>query len=219
MVSSGFLSRLFKGLVYRFLRLVSRMLVVCLCDFRTHGRHHLKGIEGAILLSTHQSMLDPVLVGICDNERLNYIARKTLFRNKLFALLIRTLDAIEIDRDRGGLAGLKVMLKRLQNNKRVLLFPEGTRTTDGNIGSLKMGFIPIARRSQVPLIPIAIVGAYRILPRGQNFPQPQSLAVVFGPPIMPDELQTLDDVGLGDRLTRELDACKAKGEKLTGGLS
>lgn len=163
-------------------------------------------------------MLDSVLVGICDNGSMNYIARKTLFKNRLFAFLIRTLDAIEIDRERGGLAGLKEMLKRLQNNKRVLLFPEGTRTTDGNIGALKMGFIPIARRSHVPLIPIAVVGAYRILPRGTIFPHFQPLAVVFGPPIMPDELQTLDDIGLRDRLARELDACKVKGEKLNGNI-
>lgn len=167
-----------------------------------------------MLLSTHQSMLDPVLVGLCINGRLNYVARKSLFKNRIFAFLIKTLDAIEIDRERGGLAGLREMLKRLQAGKKVLLFPEGTRTEDGKIGELKMGFVPIARRSEVPLIPIAIVGAYRILPRGKLFPGRRPLAVVFGQPISPDEVKALGDEELRIRLARELELCNSQGEHL-----
>ena len=167
-----------------------------------------------MLLSTHQSMLDPVLVGICLNGRLNYIARKTLFHNPIFAFLIRTLDAIEIDRERGGLAGLREMLKRLQNKKKVLLFPEGTRSENGKIGELKMGFIPIARRSEVPLIPIAIVGAFRVLPRGSFFPRRNPIAVVVGTPILPAEIKELDDRSLQSRLACELERCRARGQDL-----
>lgn len=211
-----FVSWLAKDLFYRLVRHIARLLAVCLCEFRTVGRQYLDKHEGAMLLSTHQSMLDPVLVGLCFNGRLNYIARKTLFRNPLFAFLIHTLDAIEIDRDRGGLAGLREMLKRLQDNKKVLLFPEGTRTEDGEIAKLKLGFAPIARRSEVPLIPIAIVGAYQILPRGQWVPQRQPLAVVIGKPILATEVKSLTDEELRFRISSELEACKQHGERLLG---
>jgi 1-acyl-sn-glycerol-3-phosphate acyltransferase len=190
------------------------MLVICLCDFRTQGREHLESHAGAMVLSTHQSYLDPVLVGICFNGRLNYIARKTLFGNPVFAFLIKTLDAIEIDRERGGLAGLREMLRRLQENKKVLLFPEGTRTTTGEIQELKMGFVPVARRSEVPLIPVAVVGAYKILAKGQRWPNRQPLAVVFGPPILPAEIKLMDDMALGQRLSQDLKTCKAIGDRL-----
>ncbi len=118
--------------------------------------------------------MDPVLVGLIANRRLNYLARKTLFKNAAFAFLIRVLDAIEIDRDRGGLAGLKEMLKRLQRGELVLMFPEGTRTSDGQVAPLKPGFIPVARRTEVPLIPVAVVGAYDCLPKGARFPTRQT---------------------------------------------
>ncbi len=105
--------------------------------FPTEGRHYLDFEGGAMLLATHQSVMDPVLVGLIANRRLNYLARKTLFKNAAFGFLIRLLDAIEIDRDRGGLSGLKEMLKRLKRDEAVLMFPEGTRTMDGQVGTLK----------------------------------------------------------------------------------
>lgn len=196
-----------KSLFYRCVRFVSRMLVVCLCEFRTSGREHLDGLQGAMILSTHQSVLDPVLVGLCFNDRLNYLARKTLFKNSIFAFLIRILDAIEIDRDRGGLSGLREMLIRLKDGKKVLIFPEGTRTTDGAIQELKLGFVPVARRAEVPLVPVAIVGAFKILPRGSKVPTRQRLAVVFGEPILPTQLATLSDQALKHLLSESLHQC------------
>lgn len=203
-----------KDIFYRFVRVASRTIALLCFRFRCHGREHLPQSGGAILLSTHQSMLDPVLVGLIVNGRLNYIARKTLFKNKLFAFLIRVLDAIEIDRERGGLAGLREMLKRLQKEKMVLIFPEGTRTETGEILALKMGFAPIARRSNVPLIPIAIVGANQILPRGSFFPSSRPLSVVVGPPISSAEVAKLSDEDLQKRIDLELRKCKAVGDRM-----
>lgn len=203
-----------KDLFYRFVRIASRLIVILLFDFRTVGREHLHGLKGAMILSTHQSMLDPVLVGICFNGRLNYIARKTLFHSRWVAFIINVLDAIEIDRDRGGLSGLREMMVRLQAEKKVLIFPEGTRSHDGEIGEIKMGFAPIARRCDVPLIPIAIVGADKILPRGRWFPSRQPLAVVVGPPIPSREVIALNDASLKSRITTALHACKQQGESL-----
>jgi 1-acyl-sn-glycerol-3-phosphate acyltransferase len=208
------LKLLAKNVFYRWIRFWTRVLVVGLCDFRVAGREHLDGLKGAMILSTHQSMLDPVLVGICFNDRLNYLARKTLFKNGLFAFLIRVLDAIEIDRERGGLSGLREMLTRLNQGKKVLIFPEGTRTYDGQIGDLKMGFAPIARRSHVPLVPVAVVGAFRILPRGAKLPNRERLAVVIGTPIDPARMHAMTDEQLKVFLQTAMEDCKLQGESL-----
>ena len=137
-------------------------------------------------------------------SRATFLARKTLFKNSLLGFLIGALDAIEIDRERGGLAGLREMLNRLQKGEMVLLFPEGTRSSDGEIGNLKPGFIPVARRSQVPLIPIAIVGAYDCLPKGAKIPTRQPIAVVFGQPIPPSEYMPMSDAEILVALTKRL---------------
>ncbi len=193
-----------RQLFYRAVRLTSRIIAAVTFGFRTEGQHHLDFEGGGMLLSTHQSLLDPVLIGMVPNRRLNFLARKTLFKNSLLGFLIGALDAIEIDRERGGLAGLREMLNRLQKGEMVLLFPEGTRSSDGEIGNLKPGFIPVARRSQVPLIPIAIVGAYDCLPKGAKIPTRQPIAVVFGQPIPPSEYMPMSDAEILVALTKRL---------------
>jgi 1-acyl-sn-glycerol-3-phosphate acyltransferase len=170
-----------------------------------------------MLLATHQSVMDPVLVGLIANRRLNYLARKTLFKNAAFAFLIRLLDAIEIDRDRGGLSGLKEMLKRLKRDEAVLMFPEGTRTVDGQVHELKPGFIPIARRSEVPLVPIAIVGAYDCLPRGSRLPTCKPISVVVGEPLKKETYAAMSDTQLLAAMQEKLVALHARGVELLKG--
>lgn len=109
------------------------------------------------------------------NERLNYLAKRSLFQGKILGAVISLLNAIELDRDRSGLAGLKETLKRLKAGKKVLIFPEGTRCPGGQIAPLKPGFISVARRSRVPLIPVAITGAFEALPCGSRLPFRQPL--------------------------------------------
>jgi 1-acyl-sn-glycerol-3-phosphate acyltransferase len=137
-----------------------------------------------------------------------------LFKNAAFAFLIRVLDAIEIDRDRGGLSGLKEMLKRLKLGEAVLMFPEGTRTSDGEVGQLKPGFIPIARRSEVPLVPIAVVGAYDCLPKGSRLPTCQPIAVVVGEPLRKETYGSMSDSELLATMQQRLIALHMRGREL-----
>ena len=207
----------FRKLFYRFLRILARMLFTLLFRMRFEGRHHLRADGGAMLLSTHQSVMDPVLVGLLDNHFVSYLARHTLFRSRLFAFLIRVLNAIEIDRERGGLSGLREMLRRLKENDRVLLFPEGTRTTDGEIGLLKPGFIPIARRSKVPLIPIALAGAYECVPKGSKLFRILPLAACVGPPITADAYDQWTDEQLLSELTARMHSLHTRAKQLRSG--
>lgn len=206
-----------RRLFYRWLRLTSRIIATVFFGFRTEGRHYLEFEGGAMLLATHQSVMDPVLVGLIANRRLNYLARKTLFKNAAFGFLIRLLDAIEIDRDRGGLSGLKEMLKRLKRDEAVLMFPEGTRTMDGQVGTLKPGFIPIARRSEVPLVPIAIVGAYDCLPRGSHMPTCRPISVVVGEPLEKKSYESMSDAQLLAVMQERLVALHSRGVELLKG--
>jgi 1-acyl-sn-glycerol-3-phosphate acyltransferase len=206
-----------RRLFYRWLRMMSRIIATVVFSFRTEGRHHLDFNGGAMLLSTHQSVMDPVLVGLIANRRLNYLARKTLFKNAAFAFLIRVLDAIEIDRDRGGLSGLKEMLKRLKRDEAVLMFPEGTRSVDGELGTLKPGFIPIARRSEVPLVPIAIVGAYHCLPRGSRLPTCRPISVVVGEPLRKEVYELMTDSELLTAMQARLAVLHTRGIELLKG--
>lgn len=201
-----------KNLFYRTVRLASRLMAVFVFDLRCFGRENTEVEGGAMILSTHQSHFDPVLIGVTFNERLNYLARRTLFKNRLFGTVISLLDAIELDRDRSGLAGLKETIRRLKQGHKVLIFPEGTRTNDGKIAPLKPGFLAVARRSAVPLIPVAITGAYEALPRGSSRPLRYPLRVSVGPAINVEEFSELDDDAMLELVQSRLDACYQEAE-------
>jgi 1-acyl-sn-glycerol-3-phosphate acyltransferase len=164
--------------------------------------------EGAVLVSSnHQSYFDPVIVGLTFNRRLNYLARQTLFRFTLFRWLIDFLDAIPLDRDGLGVSGLKECLRRLRRGEIVLIFPEGTRTRDGNVSPLQPGFIMLARRGTVSLLPVGIDGAFDAWPRTAIVPRLTKIHVAVGNPITPAEIARLDDAQLLAELEQRIRDC------------
>ncbi|HEX3871071.1 MAG TPA: lysophospholipid acyltransferase family protein [Pirellulales bacterium] len=201
---------LVKRLWYDSLRFILRLAGVALFQLRCEGRHHIPA-EGAVLvLSNHQSHLDPPLVGSMCDRRLNFLARETLFRFPPLRWLIQSCNAIPLDREGLGLSGVKETLRRLKAGEMVLLFPEGRRTSDGEVARLKPGFCALARRSNVTLVPMAIDGAFDAWPRSQRFPRRACIHLEVGEPISPAELSKLDDRALVAEVQRRIRACHAK---------
>lgn len=198
-----------KRLWYDALRVISRLVGVCFFRIRVFGRENWPTEGGGLVCPNHQSFLDPLLVGLTCDRRLNFLARGTLFRFLPFRLLIKSLDAIPVDREGSGLAGLKETLKRLKRGELVLIFPEGTRTSDGELQPLKGGFIPMARRSGVPIVPVAIDGAFDAWPRTAKLPQRSVIHIRIAPAIPAEMVQELSDEALLEELDRRLEAAFA----------
>jgi 1-acyl-sn-glycerol-3-phosphate acyltransferase len=203
-----------KRLWYDFLRIFCRMVGVVVFAIRVRERRFVPGEGGALVMSNHQSHLDPVLVGLATDRRLNYLARQTLFRFAPFRWLINSLDAIPLDREGLGLSGLKETLRRLKRGEIVLIFPEGTRTRDGEVGKLKPGFCALARRANVPLVPVGIDGSYDSWSRTRPLPVPAAIHIQFGQPLMPAEIARLDDDALVAEMARRIRACHAEARRL-----
>jgi len=203
-----------KTVFYRAVRFTARITSVTLFDFRCVGRQNLEFDGGALVLSTHQSHFDPVLIGLSYNGRMNYLARRSLFNNRLLGTVIYLLDAIELDRDRSGIAGLKETLKRLKGGKKVLVFPEGTRTSDGKIAPLKPGFLAVARRSKVPLVPVAITGAFEALPRTSSFPIRYPIRMAIGEKLEAEMVANLSDDEVLKILSKRMHECYRRANEL-----
>jgi 1-acyl-sn-glycerol-3-phosphate acyltransferase len=145
-----------------------------------------------MLVSNHESHLDPVLVGVACPRQLRAMARKSLFFGPL-GWMITSLGAVPIDRGGSGISGIKAILKMLANHEAVIVFPEGTRTRDGNLQPFQAGFAAIARRSKATIVPVAIYGAFEAMPRGRALPRPTQIVLAFGVPIGPEEIAQLSD--------------------------
>jgi 1-acyl-sn-glycerol-3-phosphate acyltransferase len=192
-----------------YLKFIARLTAVGVFNIRVQGEQNVPRTGGGLVLSNHQSNLDPVLIGLSTVRRLNYVARQTLLTFAPFRWLVNSLDAIPIDRDGSGLGGLKETLKRLKRGEMVLLFPEGTRTRDGEVHAVKPGFCAIARRAEVPLVPVALDGAFDAWPRHRTLPRRAVIHVQFGPPISPGEIASMNDDQLVAEIERRIRDCHA----------
>ncbi len=179
------------------MRWFSRIAVMLVFPVRVHGLKNYPADDGFVICSNHQSHLDPVILGILCPRPINFLAKQSLFQIPLLGKLLNSLDAIPIDREASGIGGLKETLRRLKRKESVLIFPEGTRSPDGTLQPLKLGFCPIARRGKAAIVPMAIAGAFAAWPRDSSFPRPQRIMVVVGLPITPSDYANLTDDDLG----------------------
>ncbi len=162
--------------------------------------------EGPVLVaSNHQSFLDPPLIGNLYNTEMVFLARKTLFIG-FFKWLYPQWNAIPVDQDRPDMSSLKTIIRKLKEGHRVLVFPEGARTLDGEIGEAAPGIGLIAAKSGAVIQPVRISGARDALPRGSARIRFARITVSVGPPIRltADEQKAVNGKDDYERITEKI---------------
>ena len=91
---------------------------------------------------------------------------------------------------------MKAVIARLKAGAAVVVFPEGTRTATGRLGEIRPGFAVLAKRAGVPILPVAIVGAFACWPRTRLLPRPGRIRLEYGRVVTAHEVATLDDRAL-----------------------
>ena len=150
----------------------------------THGRQHIPQTP-VVFVANHASYLDIPILAITLPFRVRFVARDNLFRAPFLGWIMRHSAHIPIER-KGSKKSLKVLLETAHKVKQglsVLIFPEGTRSSDGTIGTFKKGSLLIASRAKATIVPIAIKGSHQIMPRHSFFIRPTTVTVTIGEPI------------------------------------
>lgn len=146
--------------------------------------------NGAVILaSNHASFLDPPLVGAGLARDIHYLGRENLFCNPLARWWLRGVNVVPVDRDGGGGKGLRIILDRLLNGAGIVLFPEGTRTPDGNLQPARAGIGLTVIKSTAPVVPVRLFGTYEAFGRHMKFPRLHPIAVKYGKPEMYESLR------------------------------
>jgi len=197
-------------LLYRFLQRLLQLAGVVGFGVRYSGLHNIPASGGVLVVSNHQSHLDPPFIGMGCPRMMNFVARETLFRVKWFGSLLRALGAMPIDREGSGLSGIKTSLKCLKQGGMVLIFPEGTRTRNGEIAPFKPGFVVLAIRTKSAILPTAIEGAFRVWPRWRAFPGMGAVHIHYGEPLMPADYDGMDERDLLAEVERRVRQCHAE---------
>lgn len=148
-----------------------------------HGIEHIPRQGAAILACNHLSNLDPLLLGAVCPRRINFLAKIELFRVPIFASLIRSYGAIPLQRSASDPEAMRLVEQVLERGELLALFPEGTRSRDGQLKPFRFGAARLALKHNCPLVPAAIAGTERAMPAGAKWPRRVPVKIRFGPPL------------------------------------
>jgi len=193
----------FQQLAWNVGRLFSRILSILLFRLHVRGQSTLPKSGGVLLISNHQSFLDPWLLGIAPTRQVHYMARDTLFKGGFLHYLMELWNTFPVKRGAADLTAIRTAVERLDKGFMVTIFPEGTRSEDGTIGHIAPGFSLILSRTKtnVALVPVLIDGAFEAWPRDSKLPHPHSIRICYSKPIPASIWRTWspDDLALNVR--------------------
>ncbi|MEC9234225.1 MAG: lysophospholipid acyltransferase family protein [Planctomycetota bacterium] len=208
---------------YDFGCLVCELYLRLLHRFRMEGTDRVPESGALILVSNHQSYLDPVINGVFACRRpYSAIATRGLTKFKPFGWLLKSWDTVFVSASAGDKGALKAAISQLEQGRTVLIYPEGSRTDDGFVKGFQNGLLLVLRRSRATVLPVGIDGAYEVWPRSRKFPRLSGrIASVCGEPIPADELLGLDGPEALRRLRGEIDTLRLRARRIlreqTGG--
>ncbi|HRD55859.1 MAG TPA: lysophospholipid acyltransferase family protein [Parachlamydiaceae bacterium] len=179
--------KLFYPAVSGFLKIYFRLFY----QLKVYGLENLPD-GAAILAPNHASFFDPPVIAASCKEEVSFLARASLFRHFLFGSLISKLNAHPVTGTAQDLASIKLICNLLKENKKVVVFPEGIRTEDGELGEIKPGIGMLSLRANAPIVPVFIKGTYEVWSKDKKWPKPWGhISCTFGKAIYPQEFSML----------------------------
>jgi len=168
---------------YRFGYKLSWLLGRLLFSFKVTGRDKIPNAGGCILAMNHESYLDPPLAGMCCRRPIYFLARKTLLEWPILGPIFPKLNVIPVDQDRADMSALKTIIKLVKAGECTIVFPEGSRTLDGNLLPAQPGLGLIIAKTLAPVVPMRIFGAHQAMPRGGKGIRLHPIRIVVDDPV------------------------------------
>lgn len=156
-------------------------------ELQVEGSRHIPRDTSAVYVCNHASLFDiPILIaGLDDNIRIMY--KRELRKIPFLGWILALSPYIPVDRanPKEAMASIEKAAADIRNGSSVIIFAEGTRSADGQLGPFKRGAFLLATRSQKPIVPVAIIGSHLILPSGTSHIHAGTVQLVIEPPIRP----------------------------------
>jgi 1-acyl-sn-glycerol-3-phosphate acyltransferase len=190
------------NLIYEGFRAFTYAFVTLGFSYRSEGKNNVPHNGPLLIVSNHQSWFDPFLIGLAIPRRIRFMARRTLFTgSRGMNAFLSGLSVIPVNQEGFAREGLRLTRERLDAGEAVLIFPEGQRTWDGNIGKLMPGVTLLIRQTGADVLPVGIAGAWHAWPRWKLLPfmsplflpaNEATIAVSIGKPIRGKQLAEME---------------------------
>ncbi len=158
------------------------------CLGRAHLIQTLQQYGQVIAISNHASNLDlPAFMACLGNDLLPYFSfpgKKELFEKPMLAWLLRGVNAFPLEREIADVTAARTLIRVLRAGKSIGITPEGTRSPTGEILPFKSGFVKLALKFNLPILPAVVVGTNKAMPKGTSFPRPARITTRIGEPMI-----------------------------------
>jgi len=169
----------------KILRPTGGKIAMLLFKTRVHGGDNVPA-TGAIIAGNHVSHMDPVLLWCASPRPVHFMAKRELWDSRFLAWFLPRAWAFPVNREGADRAAIETATQFLKDGDLVGIFPEGTRSEDGQtLGEAHGGAAFIAMRAGVPVVPVAFVGTENVMPKGKLLPRLRRVTVSFGTPVDP----------------------------------
>ena len=147
---------------YSFAKAIVKFILLIFYRFNVYGSENIPDDGKLIVCSNHSSVWDPLFISIVFPRPISWMAKKELFKNKLFGYLLTKLTVFPVDRDGSDLGAIKKALRVLKEDRVLGMFPEGTRVKAFDLNNAKSGVALLGFKSKSPILPIYIDSNYKI---------------------------------------------------------
>jgi 1-acyl-sn-glycerol-3-phosphate acyltransferase len=170
------------------------ILWVCGVKVDVRGQEHLNGEAPRIFLTNHQSYFDIIALLAHLPVDFKFVMKKELMGIPLLGVAMRRAGYIGIDRDhpREAVKGINEAVQKIENGSSLVIFPEGTRSEDGQLQPFKRGGFNLALKSGRDVVPVAIINSRDIVPKGSLRINKGTFAMIIGVPISVKEYAKKD---------------------------
>ncbi|HUF49197.1 MAG TPA: lysophospholipid acyltransferase family protein [Longimicrobiales bacterium] len=181
------------GRYFWFMHRLARRVWPWFGSLAVEGKQHVPLTGPFLLISNHQSVLDPFFIETFIDRPVHQMAKSTQFASPLFARAMRGCYAYPVRRFQVDPTAVRYTLRRLAEGDPVHIYIEGERTWDGTLQPPRPGTVRIALKAGVPIVPCAIDGSYDVWPRWDRAARAADVRVAFGKPFLLPQLHHRTD--------------------------
>ena len=172
---------------YRLFRSIGRPLVRTLWDIHVEGEERVPKSGGFVLVANHSSWTDTVFIGYAFSDLVHYLTDSEWYFRWYMFPIVRIFGSLPICKGKTTMSAIRQCVQSLHDGKVVGVFPEGRLTRDGNLQNAAGGAGLIAKTAKVPILPVALEGAYYAYPYHRRFPRRCTIRIKIGKAVWPDD--------------------------------
>jgi len=172
---------------YNFAKFLAKIVIKLCFRIKIEGKENLNFDESFLILSNHNSYLDPIIIGCIIDKFIAFMAKEELFKVPILNEFLHHVGSFSVKRGKGDKSYLENSINALKNGWSLNIFPEGSRSITGKFQNVKYGAAKILLNNPIAFLPIALINTHIAMGKNKPIKLFTKITVKIGTPVYPQE--------------------------------